>query len=210
MLNGTKTKYFGGDLLNLAGKTQAQINATLYDATIDAAGSDDFLKKLMIKVGTAEVTLYSIADVELGSDLVVSGTSNREGRSITVKVTGPVNIGTKFATVENGKFKATFSTSEALTGGYTVEADDGEGHEDTTTANIVMPVRTLASPTSAPTATPASTAPQQTLPAPASTPTVQPENSSTSTSSTLPGFEAIFVITALLVVYLFVLRRKMK
>ena len=211
LLGGIETKYYGGDLARLAGKTQSQINATIWDATIGKAGSDDFMKKLSIKVGTAEVTLYSIADVEIGSDLVVAGTSNREGHSIIVKVKGPINLGTKFATVENGKFKATFSTSEALTGEYTVEADDGEGHEDTTTANIVMPVRAVASPTPAPTATPASTTTQE-MPAPASTPTVQPENSSTSTSSTLPGFEAIFVITALLVVYLFVFmsRRKRK
>jgi hypothetical protein len=210
LLGGIETKYYGGDLARLAGKTQVQINATIWDATIGTAGSDDFMKKLSIKVGTAEVTLYSVADVEIGGDLVVAGTSNREGHSIIVRVTGPINIGTKFATVENGKFKATFSTSEALTGEYTVEADDGEGHEATTTVNIVMPVRTLASPTSAPTTTPMPTTSQQTLPAPASTPTTQPENSSTSTSSTLPGFEAMFVITALLVVYLFVFMSRKK
>ena len=88
----------GGGLSRLAGKTQEQINATLYDATIGAAGSDDFLKKLTIKVGTAEVSLYPIADVELGSDLVVAGTSNREGHTIIIRVTGPINLGTKFAT----------------------------------------------------------------------------------------------------------------
>ena len=209
LLNGIKTKYFGGDLSNLARKTQAQINATLYDATIDTAGSDDFMEKLSIKVGTAEVSLYSIADVEIGSDLVVAGTSNREGHSIIVKVKGPIDLGTKFATVENGKFKATFSTSEALTGEYTVEADDGESHKDTTTVNIVLPVRATPSPTPVPTTTPTPTTPQE-MPAPASTPTTQPENSSTSPSSMVPGFEAVFVITALVVVYLFASKRKRK
>jgi len=205
LLDGLKTKYFGGDLLRLAGKTQEQINATLWDATIGTAGSDDFLKKLTIKVGTAEVTLYSLADVDIGSDLVITGTSNREGHSIIVKVKGPVNLGTKFATVENGKFKATFSTSEALTGEYTVEADDGEGHTDTTTVNITTPVRT--EPTPAPTTTPLAT-PLLTPPAPASTPTAQPENASTSTPSRLPvpGFEALLVITALVTVYMLVWR----
>ena len=212
MLDGIKTKYFGGDLSNLAGKTQAQINATLYDATIDAAGSDDFMEKIKVKVGTAEVTLYSVADVELGSDLVVSGISNREGHSITVKVTGPVNIGTKFATVENGKFKATFSTSEALTGEYTVEADDGESHKDTTTVNIVLPVRTTPSPTPVPTATatPVSPTPIPTAPAPAPAATAQPVATPTPAPSAVPGFEAVLVVTALMVVYLFVLRRKRK
>ncbi|MDI6886635.1 MAG: hypothetical protein QMD22_09945, partial [archaeon] len=203
LLSGLGTKYFGGDLSRLAGKTQEQINATIWDATIGTAGSDDFMKKITIKVGTAEVKLYSIADVDIGSDLVITGASNREGHSIIVKVKGPVNLGTKFATVENGKFKATFSTSEALTGEYTVVADDGEGHEDITTVNIVMPVRAEASPTPAPTTTPTSTTPQQ---VPESTPTTQPENTSASNSSQLPvpGFEAVFVITALLVVHLLV------
>ncbi|RLG33208.1 hypothetical protein DRN80_05025, partial [Methanosarcinales archaeon] len=203
LLNGLKTKYFGGGLSRLAGKTQAQINATLYDATIEAAGSDDFLKKLTIKVGTAEVSLYSIADVELGSDMVVAGTSNREGHPIIVRVTGPINLGTKFATVENGKFKVNFSTSEALTGEYTVEADDGESHVDTTTVNIVTPVRTLASPTPVPTTAPTltPTTPQE-MQAHASTPTTQLENAPTSTSSKhiVPGFKAVFVIAALVVV----------
>jgi len=211
LLDGIGEKYFGGDLSRLASKTQEQINATIWDATIGTAGSDDFMKKFTIKVGTAKVKLYSIADVVIGDDLVITGTSNREGHSIIVKMKGPIDLGTKFAAVENGKFKATFSTSEALTGEYTVEADDGEGHEDTTTVNIVMPVRIQASPTPAPTTTPTPTptTPQK-MPAPASTPTTQLENPSTSPSSMVPGFEVVFVITALVVVYLFVLRRKRK
>ena len=122
---------------------------------------------------------------------------------------GPINLGTKFATVEDGKFKVNFSTSEALTGEYTVEADDGESHVDTTTVNIVTPVRTLASPTPVPVSTPTPTltltpTASQEMPAPASTPTTQPENSSTSASLssklTVPGFEAVFVIATLVVV----------
>ena len=76
---------------------------------------------------------------------------------------------------------------------------------DTTTVNIVTPVRTLASSTPVPVSTPAPTltptTPQE-MQAHASTPTTQLENSSTSTSSKLivPGFEAVFVITALVVV----------
>ncbi|MHC1610730.1 MAG: hypothetical protein ACXQTW_03875, partial [Candidatus Methanospirareceae archaeon] len=205
LLNGIRTKYLGGDLSRLTGKTQEQINGTIWDATVGTAGSDDFMKKITIKVGTPKVQLYSIADVVIGDNLTVSGTSNREGHSIIVRVTGPTNLGTKFATVEDGEFKATFSTSEALTGEYTVEADDGEGHVDTTTVKIVTPVRREASPRPAATNTSASTTPQQ---EPESTPppATQPENSSTSTSSNLPvpGFEAVLLIAALLTVYLHV------
>ncbi len=207
LLDGIGAKYFGGDLFRLAGKTQEQINATLWDGTIGTAGSDDFMKKFTIKIGTAEVKLYSIADVVIGDDLVVTGTSNRDGHSIIVKVKGPVNLGTKFATVENGKFKATFSTSEALTGEYTIEADDGEGHGDATTVNVITPVRTEASPTPTPTATPMPTTSQE---MPATQAAAQLENSSTSTSSELPGFEAVFAITAFAVVYLLVLVSRKK
>jgi hypothetical protein len=213
LLDGIETKYLGGDRSRLAGKTQEQINATLWDATIGTAGSDDFMKKLKIKVGTAEVSLYSIADVEIGGDLVITGTSNREGHPIIVKVKGPVNLGTEFATVENGKFKANFSTAEALTGEYTVEADDGEGHTDTTTVNVITPVRAVASPTPTPSATPVPTTSQE-MPAataPTSAQTAQLENSSNSTSSAAaPGFEAVFVITALVAVYLFASKKKRK
>ena len=140
--------------------------------------------------------MTAIADVELGNDLVVAGTSNREGHAIIIRVTGPINLGTKFATVEDGKFKVNFSTSEALTGEYTVEADDGESHVDTTTVNIVMPVRTLASPT--PVSVPVPT-PTPTLTPTPTTPQEMQAHASTSTSSKLivPGFEAVFVITAL-------------
>ncbi|RZN37481.1 MAG: hypothetical protein EFT35_06150 [Methanophagales archaeon ANME-1-THS] len=215
LLNGLKTKYFGGDLSRLAGKTQEQINATLWDATIGTAGSDDYMKKITIKVGTAEVKLYSLADIDIGSDLLVTGTSNREGHSIIVKVKGPVDLGTKFATVENGKFKAMFSTSEALTGEYTIEADDGEGHMAITTVNIITPVRTLASPTPAPTNSSVSTIPHEvpestpTIQSPTmQPPTIQPENSSASTLLQLPvpGFEVVLVIIAVLTVYLLVCR----
>ena len=122
-------------------------------------------------------------------------------------MTGPINLGTKFATVEDGKFKVNFSTSEALTGEYTVEADDGESHVDTTTVNIVTPVRTLASSTPVPvsTTTPTLTLTPTTLQemqAHASTPTTQLENAPVSTSSKhiVPGFKAVFVIAALVVV----------
>ena len=74
---------------------------------------------------------------------------------------------------------------------------------DTTTVNIVTPVRTLASPTPVPTTAPTltPTTPQE-MQAHASTPTTQLENAPTSTSSKhiVPGFKAVFVIAALVVV----------
>lgn len=208
LLDGIADKYLGGDLNTSAAKTQEQINAILLDATTEAAGSDDYMKLVKIKVGKAELALYSPADVAIGDNLTISGASNREGHTIIVKVKGPIDLGTKFVKVEDEKFKATFSTIEALTGEYTIDADDGEGHTDTTTVNVIMPLRT--EPTPAPTNTPAST-PSQPIPelAPTTQPSeTQPENSSASAANSLdlpvPGFEAVLVISALLTVYFLV------
>jgi hypothetical protein len=217
LLTGIADNYLDGDLSTLGAKTQEQIKDILLDATTEAAGSDDFMKVVKLNVGKAEVALYSLADVVIGDDLEIAGTSNREGHTIILKMKGPISLGTKFATVTDGKFSATFSTSEALTGGYTVEADDGEGHTDTKTVNIITPVRTETSPTPAPTSTPTTTT---SPPVPESTPTAQPqtteaaENSSTSDANSLelpvPGFEAVTVIAALLIVcsVVFVARKR--
>jgi hypothetical protein len=217
LLTGIADNYLGGDLSKLGAKTQEQIKDVLLDASTEAAGSDDLMKVVKLNVGKAEVALYSLADVVIGDDLEIAGTSNREGHTIILKVTGPMSLETKFATVTDGKFSATFSTSEALTGGYTVEADDGEGHTDTKTVNIITPVRTETTPTPAPTSTPTTTT---SPPVPESTPTAQPqtmeatENSSTSDANSLelpvPGFEAVTVIAALLIVcsVVFVARKR--
>ena len=207
LLAGIAKTYLSGDLSKLTAKTQEQINAILLDATTEAAGSDDFMKVVKIDVGKAEVALRSLLDVVIGDDLVITGTSNREGHTIIVKVQGPINIGTKFAKVVDGKFNATFSTSEALTGEYTVEADDGEGHTDIKTVNIITPIRTEASPTPAPTGNITVTTPQQ---EPESIPTTPPESSEASPSPQLPvpGFEVVSVVLALLTMYLLVFARR--
>jgi hypothetical protein len=207
LLAGIADKYLGGDLSKLAAKTQEQIKSILLDATTEAAGSDDFMKVLKIDVGKAEVALRSLPDLVIGDDLVITGTSNREGHPIIVKVTGPINLGPKFATVADGKFNATFSTSEALTGEYTVDADDGDGHTDTKTVNIITPVRTEALPTSAPTSSATPTTAEQESESLSPT---QPESSEAQPSPQLPvpGFECVGVVLALLTVYLLVFARR--
>jgi hypothetical protein len=217
LLTGIADKYLDGDLKKLGMKMQEQIKDILLDATTEAAGSDDLMKEVKLNVGRAEVALYSLADVVIGDDLEIAGASNREGHTIILKMTGPISLGTKFATVTDGKFNATVSTSEALTGEYTIEADDGEGHTDTKTVNIITLVRTEATPTPVPTSIPMTTTPP---PVPESTPTAaQPqtteaENTSESADSSLelpvPGFEAITVIASLLIVYslVFVTRKR--
>ncbi|MBN1762374.1 MAG: hypothetical protein JW878_04765 [Methanomicrobia archaeon] len=208
LLTGIADSYFDSDLSKLAAKTQEQIKSILQDATTEAAGSDDFMKVVKIDVGRAEIALRSLPDVVIGDDLVITGISNREGHTIIVKVQGPINLESKFAKVADGKFNATFSTSEALTGEYTVEADDGEGHTDTKTVNIITPIRTEALPTSAPTSSATPTTTEQES---ESIPTTSPENSEAPTSSPqlpVPGFEIVGVIFAVVAVYLIVFVRR--
>jgi len=202
LLQGIAVTYFGGDLSRLAAKNQEQIKAILLDATTDAPGSDDFMKTVKVTVGAAELMLYSLEDVVIGDNLTVRGASNREGQPIIIKVAGPLNLGTQFVTVADGTFTATFSTLEALTGEYTVEANDGEGHTDTKTVTIVTPTRTQeeSSTTPAPTSAPTTAMPS---PAPGAesgtTATAQPE-----TSEPVPGFGALAVVLAVLIVSLLV------
>ena len=210
LLEGLKTTYAGRDLKNLAGKTQEQLEAIITDATIGTAGSDDFMKVLRIKIGERMVKLDPVADVEIGSDLVITGISNREGRSINVKVTGPADLGKKTVSVTNGAFTATFDTSEALPGEYTIEVDDRDGHTDATSVNITTEVSATPAPT--PTATVTATpTPESSASIPTPAPTTNSSSNPTSNPENpeIPGFEAVFAIAGLLVAgtYLFIRKR---
>ncbi|MHC1573273.1 MAG: hypothetical protein ACXQTJ_02315 [Candidatus Syntropharchaeales archaeon] len=167
LLDGIKDRYAGGDLMNLAGKMQDEFDAILRDATCDSPGSDDIVKMIEVEIAEGSVRLDPIEDVVIGNDLVVAGFSNREGSQVAIRVYGAMDLGRKLAQVEDGRFRAVFDTVEAVTGKYTVEVDDRNGHTDTTTVNIVVPtpVRT-STPTPLPTptfmATPAAITPAPT------------------------------------------------
>jgi hypothetical protein len=61
--------------------------------------------------------------------LVVRGTSNRQqGYPIVVTCKGPVELEPQVVSIANDTFEATFDTTDAVTGEYTVKADDGDGH----------------------------------------------------------------------------------
>jgi len=207
LLAGLEATYAGGDLSNLAAKAQEQIEAIITDATVGTAGSDDFMKMLQIKIGEGMVKLDPVADVEIGSDLVITGISNREGRSINVKVTGPADLGKKMVSVTNGVFTATFDTSEALPGEYTIEVDDRDGHTDTTSVNITTAVSAIATPTPTATATVTATPTPESS---ASTPAPATNLSSNPTNPEMPGFETAFAIAGLFVAgtYLFIRKRR--
>ncbi len=115
------------------------------------------------KVETAYVRLDTIATVGVGEPLVVTGTTNRkEGFPIVISVKGPTELAPQTVKVEKGTFNAMFDTTGAIGGMYTVKVDDGDGHTDETTVEIVTAV-----PTSSPTPALASEVPgfEVTLPA---------------------------------------------
>ncbi|MCD6214031.1 MAG: hypothetical protein J7J46_03530, partial [Candidatus Desulfofervidus sp.] len=170
----------------LSGKTQDEVLAIVQDATFGAVGSGDLMWLTYVRVETPTVTLNPVASVAVGEPLVVTGISNRgEGHTIIVTVKGPVELTPETVPVENGTFNITFDTSDAKPGTYTVKADDGDGHTDEVTVDIVAPGATPAptplptgvTPTPAPTAAPATAtpAPATATPAPETpTPTPQP------------------------------------
>ena len=195
----------------LGGKTQDEILDIIQDATFGAVSSDDLVWSTYLRVETPTVTLNPVASVAVGEPLVVTGISNRaEGHTIIVTVKGPVELTPQTVPVENGTFNATFDTSDAKPGTYTVKADDGDGHTDEVTVDIVAagatpvptPLPTGVTPTPAPTAAPATPtpAPATATPAPA-TPTPTPKPT--------PGFGAsVFTIAGLLAIAYLVLRRR--
>jgi len=199
LLTGLAKKYFADDLSKFGAKTQEQIRAMLVEVTTGTAGSDDYLKVVKLSVRRPEVAVYVPAEVIIGENLTIAGSSNREGHTIILKVKGPIDLGTKFVTVLEGQFEATYSTTEALTGEYTVEASDGEGHTDTATVTIIPPVRILEEPsgTPEPSSTPsASTLPEEFEPTPTAEPV--PTEQQSSPLLPVPGFEVIAGLIALL------------
>ena len=127
---------YAGDIST---KTQEQVLSILKGLTA-RPGSDDLMRILRIKVGWTEtLTLNPIADVVVGNPLEVTGeTSRKDGSIIWITVKRPYyEIVPQAAIVKDNKFSATFDTTGAQLGTYTVKADDGYGYTDTTTFNLV-------------------------------------------------------------------------
>ena len=212
-------------------KTSEQILEILKDKTINEAGSDDLLGIVTIKVEEGFVELDELEDVVLGSELEVSGITNRKvEKSIIVTVEGlgenATKLKPKFIEIEEdeeqfyNKFKDSFETATAKVGEYLVTADDGDGHTATTTVRILpavepsVNVRTTPTPTPSP--TPAveggneSVAAATPTPSPTPTPTLEEkgeEEGEEQPGEEQPGFEAAFCVAGLLLAVVW-LRRK--
>nr|QNS30079.1 hypothetical protein GZ26G2_52 [uncultured archaeon GZfos26G2] len=120
-------------------KTQDQVVAILEDLT-QTPGSDDLMQILTLKVGDIDsLTLNPIADVVVGDPLVVNGKTSRKYGSIiwlTVKKLY-YEIAPQAAIATDNTFSATFNTTGAQPGTYTVKANDGYGYTTSTSVNII-------------------------------------------------------------------------
>jgi hypothetical protein len=122
-------------------KTQDQIVAILKDLT-QSAGSDDLMRIRTLKVGDIAketLTLNPIADVVVGDPLVVRGETIRKDGSISwITVNKPYyEIVPQAAIATDKTFSATFDTTGAQPGIYTVKANDGYGYTTSTSVNII-------------------------------------------------------------------------
>jgi len=124
---------------SIATKTQDQVVAILEDLT-QTPGSDDLMRILTISVGNIDsLTLNPITDVVVGNPLVVNGeTSRKDGSIIWITVKKPYyEIVPQAAIATDKTFSATFNTTGAQPGTYTVKANDGCGYTTATSVNII-------------------------------------------------------------------------
>ncbi|MFV9677666.1 MAG: hypothetical protein ACNYVW_08460 [Methanosarcinales archaeon] len=131
--------------ISLVTKTQEEILAYLMDNTVGQPGSDDLLCVVTLKVENGFIRLDAIENVLLGTELKVTGISNREVETqIVVTVEGPTNLKPQVIEVKAdtktfyNTFETSFGTATAKIGEYLVTAKDNDGHEVTTTLNIIL------------------------------------------------------------------------
>jgi hypothetical protein len=144
LIAAINTKYHLVDITDpgYAGtKTQDQVIAIFKDLT-QSAGSDDLMQILTLKVGDIAretLILNPIADVVAGDPLVVTGeTSRKDGSIIWLTVKKPYyEIVPQAAIATDNAFSATFDTTGAQPGTYTVKANDGYGYTTSTSVNII-------------------------------------------------------------------------
>lgn len=178
-------------------KLQDQLLAMIKDATYGAVASDDFYWIGHIRVASEAVVLDNVPDVEVGDPLKITGTSSKkDGYSVLIMVIGQTMFPPQTAKILNNRFNTTFNTTDVKIGDYIIEADDGDGHTDKTTMNIIP--KSVITPTPTPVEEPT---PSPTVVKP--TPTVdkpEPKPSPIPTLRVIPGFEVLVTVLSLLVV----------
>ena len=151
---------------NLTGRDRYQLALIILDATIEAAGSNDLLQVLQLRIKSPYIDLGDIEDFyQIGDELKINGTTNREpGTKIMISFAfeGPPDLPmtiaeVKWPTPDEGVFTAIIDTYDAGVGHYWIEAYDGEGNGDDAIVDIVTILPTPKLPESTATPTPSPT-----------------------------------------------------
>jgi len=195
-------------------KTTDQILAIVKDRTIDAPGTDDLLGLTTIKVEQGFVTVDALADVPLGSDIKVTGTTNRqEDTAIIVTVEGmderTPSLKPQIEEVDTNdkiyynSFEATFATKSANLGEYIVTVDDGDGHTASTTLSILQAVEPAVNvsatrPLTSGGAEVNESVAETPVPTPTMQPTITPSEPPAMESTPVPGFLSLGIVLMIL------------
>lgn len=200
--------------------TQDQVRAVLLEVTVDGDASDDLVVDIPFVLTQGDIRINDVVPVRdeqasgiqpvpTGETMLVSGVTNRRPNNVLIEVTadGPNETRLDTVTVDDWETDGVWTAeitvpSDAPTGTYTVQADDGER-----SARVDVQVVTAAADTPTPTAAPttatatstATAAPTQTTtsesePTPTPEPTPEPTTSETETQS--PGFGALAALAA--------------
>lgn len=205
----------------ILGKQGRDLLTHLQDNARTRIGSDDgkVFQTATFRVAAPRLEASDCPAVPRGQDVVASGTTNRaDGTVLQATVSGPASVALRTATVRNGTFSVTVTTSEIpISGTYTVAFDDGRGNSATVRCPVTFvagssvlatpsaaptPAPSTPTPTPAPTPTPEQVVVVATPPPPSPTATAAPPSpspppSSPSPTPRQPGFEFLFAVSAL-------------
>ena len=219
-------KSFVDSNLSQRGLTGDQVRSSIVAETVEDSASDDQLvnqNARLVDTQSRIVNVYQsgnqasgINPVAAGETLVVEGQTNLqpEDNTITVELaTEDVSVGLS-ATEEwgqDGQFSVEIDTTDAATGTYTLEIDDGQNSvtEDVELVDEVStatPTPTEADDTPTATATPTPTATATVSPATTAA-SATDTDASTPTEGGGPGFGAVVALVALLAAALLATRR---
>jgi major cell surface glycoprotein (TIGR04216 family) len=209
--------------------TQDQIREVLLQVTVDGDASDDLLVDVPFVLTQGDIRINDVVPVRdeqasgiqpvpTGETMLVRGVTNRRPSNVLIEVTadGPNETQLDTVTVDDwetdGVWMAEITVpSDAPTGTYTVEADDGQRSART---DVQVVTATTPTPTATPTTTAASTSTATAAPTQTTTdgseptPTPEPTPPPTTTETQSPGFGVLAALAAVVLVAAGLQRRR--
>jgi len=200
--------------------TADQVRSNILSNSVEEAGSDDRIVNQNVRLVDAQSSVVSVYPegnqasglnpVAAGDTMIIEVQTNLQpdDNTLTVEVQSEdVSVGLASTDEWDNEGQATLEidTTDAATGTYTIELDDGENTvtEDVELVEQVDTPTPTPTETDTPTATPTATATDSPTP----TPTEMDTDTPTPTSGGGPGFGAVVALVALLAAALLATRR---